>query len=246
MTILALDASTRYLSLALAVEDRLYCRDIACDARQNELLMPLVEELCREAGVDAPELEAVACTRGPGSFTGLRIGLSTAKGLALALGVPLFTENTLVCQALAARSAERQPEPCAKPVLSLLDARAGRWFALVYDGAAQTGAGEQCDLVARGLYTTDELLSRLGAFDSLEVIGEGAEKIISLDLLNLPVLTACSVGSRGFARELLQLARRRYTMKEQGDTLDTGLDYMKKSEAEESLEARLAALPLKG
>src|SRR5690606_20354353 len=68
----------------------------------GQKLMPLVDGLLRHIGLRSDELDAVAVSAGPGSYTGLRIGASTAKGLAYALGIPLIAVDTL--DALARRA----------------------------------------------------------------------------------------------------------------------------------------------
>jgi tRNA threonylcarbamoyladenosine biosynthesis protein TsaB len=100
--LLALDTSTEKGSLALAEEDRLlgeYFLD--CPGTYLQHLLPAVEELFQAAGRTLPDLGAIAVSQGPGNFTGLRIGLATAKGLSWALGCPLVAVPTL--EALAAQ-----------------------------------------------------------------------------------------------------------------------------------------------
>ncbi len=87
-------------------------------------LLPLIGEVFEEVGAGPPDLRAVACGIGPGSFTGVRVGLATAKGLAFALGVPLVGVVSL--EALALRAAE---PGVALPVLACLDARRGEVYA---------------------------------------------------------------------------------------------------------------------
>ena len=73
---------------------------------QAEALAPLIQDVIARAGVEFDDLDAVLTTLGPGAFTGLRVGLSTAKSLALALGIPLYGLTTL--QALALEMPEAQ------------------------------------------------------------------------------------------------------------------------------------------
>jgi tRNA threonylcarbamoyladenosine biosynthesis protein TsaB len=86
-------------------------------------LMAAVDWLVRAAGLPSTSWSAVAVSRGPGSFTGLRIGLATAKALAMGLRIPLHGVSTL--QALASRAPARPGEP----VCAVLDARKGQVFA---------------------------------------------------------------------------------------------------------------------
>jgi tRNA threonylcarbamoyladenosine biosynthesis protein TsaB len=96
MLLLALDTATDQGSLALAEDGRLlgeYSLQSAGTYLQH--LLPGLEALLQAAGRDAQDIGAIAVSQGPGNFTGLRIGLATAQGLALALGCPLVAVSTL-------------------------------------------------------------------------------------------------------------------------------------------------------
>jgi tRNA threonylcarbamoyladenosine biosynthesis protein TsaB len=101
MKILALDTSTRTASVA-AWDGTTRAERAEKVTTHSERLMAMIDEVLREAGWSARELDAIACGAGPGSFTGLRIGLATAKGLCFALGKPLALVSSL--EALAARA----------------------------------------------------------------------------------------------------------------------------------------------
>lgn len=95
MLILAADTSLPILSVAL-VNDGTLVGALAAEGRgsRNEKLLPAVDWLLGENGVDRREVELLAVTRGPGSFTGVRIGLATFQGLALVLGRPVCAMST--------------------------------------------------------------------------------------------------------------------------------------------------------
>lgn len=96
MPILALDTATLVSSVALATRDKLLAElTIQTRKTHSEQLMPHIEQILALAGVSKDALEAVAVSIGPGSFTGLRIGLATAKALAYALRVELIGVPTL-------------------------------------------------------------------------------------------------------------------------------------------------------
>jgi len=105
MNILAFDTATDTFALALAVEagtpdkEQRYYLEISGGRRHSELIMDGADTLLTMAGLKKAELDGAACMEGPGSFTGLRIGFATAKGLALALGIPLIPVPTLDCLA---------------------------------------------------------------------------------------------------------------------------------------------------
>ena len=85
MNILAIDSAWDVLSAALAIGDETFFIEIDAGLRHSELLMECADTLCKTAGISPTDLKMVACMKGPGSFTGLRIGYSIAKGIAMAL-----------------------------------------------------------------------------------------------------------------------------------------------------------------
>jgi tRNA threonylcarbamoyladenosine biosynthesis protein TsaB len=126
MRILALETATLAGSAALLEGGRvigLSLLDIALT--HSERLMAMVDRLLRDCGWDIAQVEALALSIGPGSFTGLRVGVATVKGLALALGLPVAPVPTL--DALAGNL------PYADaPVCPLLDARKGEVYLSLY------------------------------------------------------------------------------------------------------------------
>lgn len=125
--ILAFDTATPAGSVALVAEARvLVSRYFDVGLQHHQRLFVEVEEALKVAGCGFDQVQAVAVTIGPGSFTGLRLGLGAAKGFCLARELPLVTVSTL--EVLAARL------PYARhPVCSMLDARKGEVYAALYD-----------------------------------------------------------------------------------------------------------------
>jgi tRNA threonylcarbamoyl adenosine modification protein YeaZ len=95
MLILAADTSLAILSVALVLDDALLGA-VALEGRssRNEKLLPAIDWLLTEAAIERTSIDLFAVTRGPGSFTGVRIGLATMQGLALALGKPVCAMST--------------------------------------------------------------------------------------------------------------------------------------------------------
>lgn len=116
MRLLAIETATSAHSVAV-VEDGQLLAELACEAQGNRggVLLPAVDQALKKAGVAARHLNAVAVSVGPGSFTGLRVGLATAKGLALGAGAAVVGVPTL--EALAAGYTTAHVTICA-----LLDA----------------------------------------------------------------------------------------------------------------------------
>ncbi len=105
--ILALDTATRHASVALCEDRQLVAESEQEVTTHSERLLSLVDDVLHRGGLTLSDLDGVVCGQGPGSFTGLRIGLSTAKGLCLATGKPLVCLSSLL--PLAAAVLEARP-----------------------------------------------------------------------------------------------------------------------------------------
>lgn len=126
MKILAVDTATRSCSVALTVGDRLAAEMTTTRKETHSRhLMGMIDTVLRTTGMAATDVDGFAVTRGPGSFTGLRIGISTVKGLALASGKPLAGISGL--EALA-----RQFPFSTRLICPILDARKGEVYAARY------------------------------------------------------------------------------------------------------------------
>jgi tRNA threonylcarbamoyladenosine biosynthesis protein TsaB len=129
--ILALSTSTPQFGAALMTPEGVILGEVASGVARRHFrdFMPAVEQLVEACGRPLDELEAIAVARGPGSFTGLRVGLAAAKGMAHGLGLPLVGVSSL--EALAWRI------PFSDlPVCSVIDSRKGELFCGVYRRSA--------------------------------------------------------------------------------------------------------------
>lgn len=100
--ILALDTATERCSVALLVGNTVYSRSEIAPRDHTKKVLPMVDEVLKEAGVTLQELDALAFGRGPGSFTGVRIGIGIAQGLAFGADLPMIGISTLAAMAQAA------------------------------------------------------------------------------------------------------------------------------------------------
>ncbi len=106
--ILAIDASTEACSVALSNGSRVFEEFHLAPRKHAELLIPLVDSVLQQASIGLNDVDAIACSLGPGAFTGLRIAISTAQGLAYAAGIPcigISSLETLAYQAFEQHSA---------------------------------------------------------------------------------------------------------------------------------------------
>lgn len=134
MKILAIDTACNLARVALT-EDGKLCKEITVDdkRRHSVKLLPAIETLLAQCGTEPKDLDLIAVTKGPGSFTGLRIGVVTAKTMAYALHIPLVGVNTL--DAIAASFAGEDAVVCP-----LIDARNTRAYGGFYQKGERIGA----------------------------------------------------------------------------------------------------------
>ena len=160
LKLLGLDTSTR--ACAVAVSDGpqvMAAMAVAGRDRPSDHLMAAIEQCLRLAGIEAAALDGIVVSAGPGSFTGIRVGVTAAKTLAYALGKPVIPVSSL--DVLAANV------PCPRwPLWVIVDARKEKLYAAQYaqdaqDAASADGAGLPRRVGAEQLVTIDQLLPQL-------------------------------------------------------------------------------------
>ncbi len=176
MRVIAVDTSTELGSVACLVDGGLRAAAAArVRARHGETVFTLLEQVLGHADVAKAELELVACGVGPGSFTGTRVGVAAAKGIALALDVPLVGVSSLRAMARAA------PGTWLAPVV---DANRGEVFVAVYE----RGPRGLIEHLAPTHGPPLEILSELGRFPGLTLFGSGARRYAELLPPALPAI----------------------------------------------------------
>lgn len=151
MKILGIDSSGMTASVALAADDILMAEFTINNKRtHSETLLPMIDKMLDTVGVEPSELTAVAIASGPGSFTGLRIGAATAKGLALALDIPVVAVPTL--EGLAYNLAGDK-----RLIVSVMDARRNE----VYAGAYNVKLKDSETVIQETALPVNELLDKL-------------------------------------------------------------------------------------
>jgi tRNA threonylcarbamoyladenosine biosynthesis protein TsaB len=172
MRILGFDTATSACSAAVWENGRIAARRFEPMSRgQSERLMPMVREVLSEAGADFPDLDLLAVTTGPGAFTGLRIGLAAARGMALAGDLACFGVTTLDAVAAGVSETERQKAN----VLVVLDSKRAEVYAQAFRSdlrpLSEAQALMPADLAA--LMANGE-----GDADRVLVAGDGAGQVI--------------------------------------------------------------------
>jgi tRNA threonylcarbamoyladenosine biosynthesis protein TsaB len=132
MKLLAFETATEACSVALWIDGEVRERFEVAPRRHAELALPWADLLLADAGVAKAQLDAVAVGRGPGAFTGVRLGVALGQGIALALGLPVVPVSTLAALAMRADAAGGPTD-----VLAAIDARMGEvYWATFRRGAA--------------------------------------------------------------------------------------------------------------
>lgn len=124
--LLALDTSTEACSAALQLGSEILTLDEVCPQQHSKRILPMVQQLLSNAGVSLAQLDGIVFGRGPGSFTGVRIGVGVTQGLAFGADIPVYGVSTLAAMAQAARRLYN-----AEQVVAAIDAR----MAEVYIGS---------------------------------------------------------------------------------------------------------------
>jgi tRNA threonylcarbamoyladenosine biosynthesis protein TsaB len=168
MIVLAIDTAGTACNVALYDSARLMTLSTAgADIGRGhaERLMGFIDAALDTAGIEMSAIERIAVTIGPGSFTGIRVGVATARGLALALSVPVVGISVLQALAVSALSTEAQA-----PVLIVTDAKREEVYLQPFDAAGQPlGEAEALDIT--------EARARYGSFEGI-VSGSGAALLV--------------------------------------------------------------------
>jgi len=246
MNIIAIDTATEKFSLAISTRKNgnreTWLFEVDAGMRHSELAMEGVDILMRKAGLRPGDVDGVTCLGGPGSFTGLRIGFSMAKGLALSLGVPFAPIPTLDCMA--------RPLSCWPGMaIPVLDAKKRAFFCAFYMEGNRIGPemdatpGEIAAAIAKTISTK--------AVEQVLLFGPGAEVLFRElstltendgEVAGIMSVIRCGNGIRwGNAQTMLEMAE--VVFSESGEAelrknLDAGPEYIRKSDAEIDLLER--------
>ena len=217
MKVLAVDASTRNLSVCLSADEGRVEATLDIGLTHAERVMDLVDFCLGRARLRPADLDLLACAEGPGSFTGLRIGMSTIKGMAFALGKPWVAVPTLDCLAWGL-------DYLPGAVVPVIDGKKGRLYSAVYSRGRRQGGWLDLPLAA--------LAALLDTYSNITVTGPDAVMLEGLasERSGLRVDPRAGTGAaRGMAALALEVFAERG-----GFPDDAGPLYLRPSEAEET------------
>jgi tRNA threonylcarbamoyladenosine biosynthesis protein TsaB len=162
--ILNIETATRNCSVAIAKDgETVAFREIATEGYSHaEKLHVFVDELLKELHLEFKDLSAVAVSKGPGSYTGLRIGVSSAKGFCFATGLPLISVDTLKVLAAQAKVSDGL-------IVPMLDARRMEVYSAVYDAELNEVRRVEAEVIDSGSFA--------GFSEKLFIIGDCQEKL---------------------------------------------------------------------
>jgi len=227
--ILGIDTATVQVGCAIGGHEGVLASAHSSRGRRHaETLTPAIEFICRQARVDLHEISVVAVDRGPGLFTGLRVGIASAKAIAHALRVPMIGVSSLDLVAFPVRFSDRL-------IVSVLDARRGELYHAFY---RQVPGGVQ-RLAEPGLSTPDDLAAEIIARgEECLLVGDGAVRYAEI----FAGLTRVEIAELGLAypnaTALVQLAHARALREEWVAPWDLQPLYLRVPDAEISWTIR--------
>ena len=162
MNILALDCAVTRISLAVKTENKFISTTYDIGMRQSEILVPSIDELLKKADIKPSELNATCLTIGPGSFTGLRLGISALKAIELAYGVPVYGISSLEAYAYPYKN-------FGLPVISCIDANKDKFYCRISD--------KENILLKDDDYEIEKILEGARNIDETVICGPDAAKL---------------------------------------------------------------------
>jgi tRNA threonylcarbamoyladenosine biosynthesis protein TsaB len=164
MKILAIDCATNLLSVTVFNGNLFASGDFFLPMEQGAKMLPLVDSLLEKVKLQTGDLEVVAATEGPGSFTGLRLGYSCAKAISFGAGIPFYAVSSVKVRAYPFLS-------CGFPVVAAIDAKKNRFFCGFFHNGDQLL--EDSDLSAEdGVTKISEIMGERGISGPVLVCGE--------------------------------------------------------------------------
>ena len=232
MRILAIDSSSMVATVAITTDGILNAEyTINHKKNHSQTLLPMIAEIVKMIEIDMDSIDAVAITGGPGSYTGLRIGSATAKGIGLALNKPIINVPTM--DALAYNLYSSQYVICP-----IMDARRGQ----VYTGIYKFEETEMKTIKPQCIMMIDELIKELDTIkESVMFLGDGVDvhKQLIDDIMDTKHYYAPASMNRHKASTLGTIAEIYYKNGKTETAKEHKPEYLRLSQAERELKAKM-------
>lgn len=165
--LILIETAASMLSTAIVEDGKVICSLESDEPRsQAAMTAPFIKQMLDQTGLKASDCDAVCVSKGPGSYTGLRVGVSTAKGIAFGAGIPLIGIGTL--DILAAQGVQEGEFDFIVP---MIDARRMEVYTAVYDGT-----GKRLTAIAPRIIDSQSFASEIAPSASVLYIGDAADK----------------------------------------------------------------------
>lgn len=223
MKILAIDTSTTHSSCSV-MEDNNIVGDFSINQSMshNEILLVMVDEVLKKLNIDIEDIDLFVAVTGPGSFTGIRIGVTVVKALAMALNKPIVAVNTLEALSFGIFSDKKK--------IPLIDARGERVYYGVYEGISNT------NIVAPALLTIDELMDEFSDKGEFVFVGDCVNlyKERILENKNFEVTPACL--NSCISRNACVIGKQKFENGDISDCFNLSPEYVRLSQAQRDME----------
>lgn len=223
MKILAIDTSTTHSSCAV-MDDNNIVGDFSINQSMshNEILLVMVDEMLKKLNIDIEDIDLFVAVTGPGSFTGIRIGVTVVKALAMSLNKPIVAVNTLEALSFGVFSDKKK--------IPLIDARGERVYYGVYEGINNE------NIVAPALLTIDELLEEFSDKGEFIFVGDCVNlyKDRILENKNFEITPACL--NSCISKNACVIGKQKYERGDISDCFSLSPEYVRLSQAQRDLE----------
>lgn len=229
MIVIGIDTSTPQTSVAIGTENEILAKASVAGAARQESVTPLLQELLRRSDLTLSQIGGVAVGIGPGLFTGLRVGVATAKTIAQVVNVPVVGITSLDALAYATRYSPRR-------IAAVIDARRKEVFSAIYR-AVPGGIMRERDYE---VHAPDRLAAELQAMSG-EVLAVGNGAMLYrhvLEEIGSRIEFASSIAAHPEAAALVELAVPRLLREEHDRLFDVVPLYLRKSDAEIAWDRR--------
>lgn len=234
MQVLAVETTGAFASVALVKDGELMGHITGHDRFSHlQELMVQVKAVLEEGGAKLGDIDVIAASRGPGSFTGIRIGVSSARALSQILGVPCVAVPTLEALAMRAEDAGEGVIVCP-----MLDARRSQ----IYAGGYRIEEGFPVEVIKGAPYTVSEFMEKASCYDDIILLGDGADRYKeTIEELRPEGTAAADEGKRyQDAVSVAMLGEKIYRAGGGEGYLELRPDYMRLAEAERKLREKRA------